>query len=305
MTEFRPAAATHKRHWVERLQTFDRRWIFLAMAVAIVVPFFVPINMTMKPSSMTRSVYDTVEALEEGQTVFVSLDFDPASTPELAPFFDAVMLHLKRQNVKMVLATTWYAAPPLVSRYIREKIERPIVTPGSSYVGEPDRGYVRNEDFVWLGFREGREVMIASLGKDLRATFDGKDAAGTALDDIPLMDGKKQLKDFDLLVLISAGSPGAKEYAQQVQARYNLRMVAACTAVSTTDLSPYYDAGQLLGLAGGMSAVASYERLVGRPAGATQGADVLNIGHLVIILAIVFGNFIYFVGRWRRRMRYP
>ena len=80
-------------------------------------------------------------------------------------------------------------------------------------------------------------------------------------------------------------------------------MVGSCTAVSTTDLTPYYDAGQLLGLAGGMAASAEYEKLVGRPGQATEGADVLNVGHLVVILAIVFGNVIFLIDR-RRRRRY-
>jgi len=118
-----------------------------------------------------------------------------------------------------------------------------------------------------------------------------------------MMNGIKQLKDFKLLVLVSAGFPGAKEYVQFVQNRYKLRMVAACTAVSTTDLTPYYQAGQLLGLIGGLAAAAEYESLVGKHGSASAGADVLNITHGVVILAIVFGNLIYFIGRRRARTR--
>ncbi len=163
--------------------------------------------------------------------------------------------------------------------------------------------YVKNVDYVWLGFREGKEAVISSMGKNLHGTFDGAAADGTKLTDIPWLKDRKQLKDFKLLVMVSAGFPGVKEYVQQVQARYNLRMVASCTAVSTTDLTPYYQTGQLLGLAGGMTAAAEYEKLVGRRGSATQGADVLNVGHIVVILAILFGNVIFFVGRARDRKR--
>ena len=38
--------------------------------------------------------------------VLVSLDLDPASTPELAPYYQAVMLQLKRKGVKMVIVET-------------------------------------------------------------------------------------------------------------------------------------------------------------------------------------------------------
>ena len=78
-------------------------------------------------------------------------------------------------------------------------------------------------------------------------------------------------------------------------------MVAACTAVSTADLAPYVQTGQLLGLVGGMAGAAGYERLVGKPGAGTAGADVLNIGTMVVILAIVFGNVVYFAGRAHRR----
>ncbi len=296
------ASAKPTRHWTDKLQEFDRRWIFLAMGIAIILPFVFPLGLPFKPSPMVKSAFYAVDELKEGDTVFLSADFDPASTPELKPYFDAVLLHLKRKNVKIVMASTWYAAPPLIERYIKEVIEKPIVGPeDKKYKGKRDRAYKKNIDYVWLGFREGKDLVIAAFGKNLRATFDGRASDGTPLDDIPLMNGKKQLKDFDLIVMVSAGFPGIKEYVQQVQGRYKLKMVGACTAVSTTDLTPYYDAGQLLGLVGGMAAAAEYEMLVGRPGLGTQGADVLNVGHLVVILAILFGNLIYFVGRSRQR----
>lgn len=304
-----------ERDWIDRLQSFDRRWIFLAMGIAIVVPFLFPLGLPIKASPMVRSVYDTVEELEEGDVVFMSLDLDPASLPELEPFYKAVLLQLKQKRVRIVVATTWYQAPPLLERWMRETVEANFVPDDSEAEKNlPDRAavkdkrakskegkYVKNVDYVWLGFREGKEAVISGMGKNLHDTFDGRAADGTRLTDIAWLKDRKQLKDFKLLVLVSAGFPGAKEYVQQVQSRYKLRMVVSCTAVSTTDLTPYYDTGQLLGLAGGMTAAAEYEKLVGRRGSATQGADVLNVGHIVVILAILFGNLIYFVGRSRQR----
>jgi hypothetical protein len=117
------------------------------------------------------------------------------------------------------------------------------------------------------------------------------------------MDGIKALSDFDLIVMVSAGFPGIKEYIQQAQGRGNVPMVGACTAVSTPEYTPYYNSGQLLGLVGGMSKAAEYEKLVGKTGTGTAGADVLNAGLLVVIFAIVFGNVIYFTGKRRRRRR--
>jgi hypothetical protein len=293
---------TARPHWTERIQTFDRRWIFLAMALAIVLPILFPLELPTKASPMVKAAFYSVEALEEGDRVLLSLDLDPASTPELEPFYRSVVLQLKRKNVKMVILTTWYAAPPLVERWIRETIEQPIIDGSDpSYKGEPDRAYRAGEDYVWLGFREGREATINGLATDLRGTFDNVASDGTKLDDIEMMNGIRVLDDFDLVVMVSAGFPGIKEYVQQAQSRGDVKMMGACTAVSTTDYTPYYNAGQLLGLVGGMAKAAEYEALVGKLGTATQGTDILNFGHLVVILAIVFGNFVYFVGRRRRR----
>jgi hypothetical protein len=294
--------AAEQKDWLQKLQTFARRWIFLAMGVAIIAPLFAPLNLPVAPSAMVKSAYYTVEDLKDGDRVLLSLDMDPASTPELEPYYRAVLLQLKRKKVKIVIATTWYAAPPLVERWLSSTVEGRIIKQGdSSYHGIPDDPYVKNEDYVWLGFREGREATINGMATDIRGTFDNQAADGTPLDDIEIMNGIESLADFDLIVMVSAGYPGIKEYIQQAQGRGNLRMVGACTAVSVPEYTPYYNSGQLLGLVGGMSKAAEYEKLVGKIGTATQGTDVLNLGHVVVISAILFGNFIFFAGQRRRR----
>ena len=291
-----------REHWTERLERFDRRWIFLAMGLAIVIPLLFPLNLPFRASPMVKALYDTIERLEPGDVVYVSIDLDPASTPELEPFFRAAMIHLKRKEIRMAIGSTWYQAPPIIERWIREVVEPQQARTGvDGYEGPPDRPYRKNVDYAYLGFREGRDVAINKLGSDLRGNFDNHAADRTPLDQIRLMDGKKQLKDFDLVVLVSAGAPGAKEFVQQVQTRYGIPMVASVTSVMTTDLTPYYQADQLLGLAGGMLAAAEYEQLVGKPGLGAKAADVLNVGHLVVIAAILFGNLVYFAGRRRGR----
>ncbi len=302
-------SARPPRTLAERMQDFDRRWIFLAMGLAIVIPLLFPLNLPFKPSPMVKALYNTVDALEEGDVVYLSVDLDPASTPELEPFFRAVVLHLKRKNVKIAIGSTWYAAPPLIERWVRDFVEPQQGVPGEDgYQGKPDRPYEKNTDYAWLGFREGKEAVINRLGSDLQGNFSGRANDGTPIASIPWLKDKKRLVDFDLVILISAGSPGAKEFVQQVQTRYAIPMVASVTSVMTTDLTPYYQAKQLLGLAGGMLASAEYEQLVGKPGLGAKAADVLSVGHLMVILAILFGNFIYFTSRpggirWLRRLR--
>jgi len=48
-----------------------------------------------------------------------------------------------------------------------------------------------------------------------------------------------------------------------------------------------------------MAGAAGYEYLVGKKGSGTAGADVLNVGNMVVILAILFGNVVFFAGRRR------
>jgi len=67
-------------HWSDKLQRFDRRWIFLIMGLAIVVPLYLPLGFPIKARPMTKAAFNAVEELHAGDVVFVSLDLDPAST---------------------------------------------------------------------------------------------------------------------------------------------------------------------------------------------------------------------------------
>jgi hypothetical protein len=280
------------------LERFDRRWIFVAMALAIVVPLLHPLALPVVPSPEARAAFAVIDAVPEGATVLFAMDLEPAATAELEPFIHAAIKQLKRKRCKLAFLTLMYQAPPLVERWIREDVARP------TFAG--DRAYENGKDYVWLGFREGKQIVIANLGQDLAATFNHRDATGRPLGEIEALRGITRLADFPLILSVSSGAPGTKEYVQQVQARYGLHIVGVTTAVSLTDLTPYYQSGQLVGLLGGMVDTADYEILVARLLGddptrglGARGLDVLNVGHIVVIAAIVLGNLIALAGRRR------
>jgi hypothetical protein len=157
----------------------------------------------------------------------------------------------------------------------------------------------RGVDFVHLGFKEGRQIVMESMGRSLRQTFP-VDRDRRPVGEIPLMQEVDKYDDFAMLINISAGSPGVKEYVQVVQSQYGIRMVGACTAVSGPDYVPYYDSGQMLGLAAGMKGAAEYEQLVGLPGTATAGMVAQSTTHLLLVAFIVFGNVMFFLARKRR-----
>ncbi len=276
---------------LERFQSMDRRWIFLGMALSILLPMLVPFSLPFQTDERVRSLYEAVEELDAGDTVLMSADFDPGSRPELEPFFRANLHHIFRKDVKMVAITLWPTAPPLVLPIMQE------------IAAEYGKEY--GTDWVFLGYKDGKELAIKSIGEDIPNAFP-QDYEGTPIGELPIMEGIKKARDFPLLISVSAGFPGTQEYVLQIQGQYDLRIASACTAVSGPDYIPFYKAKQLVGLSAGMPGSAQYEDLVfpgdqkrGRLLLGITGYNVLNLGHIFIITLIVAGNIAYFLTRPR------
>ena len=270
----------------------DRRWVFLGMAIAIVLPLLFPLKMPFRVDQRVQALYDEVDALPAGSRVLISADFDPGSRPELEPFYRANLHHLFRKDVKVVMLTLWESAPPLIQPILEEIAE----VYGKKY----------GEDYVFLGYKAGREVAIKSIGADIPKTFP-TDSRGTAVERIPVMRGVQKAADLAMVINVSAGNPGTKEYVMQIQGQYNLKMASSTTAVSGPDYIPFFKAGQLFGLAAGMPGSAQYEKLVfpdgtvpgGAKLMATASMDVLNLGHLYIMGLIFLGNVAFFLTQKR------
>ncbi len=291
------------RGLMERLRTMDRRWLFLFMGQAIVLPIFFPIGLPALPGDATVDTYDAVANIKDGSRVFMSIDFDPASRPELEPFAKSVLVQLKRKRCKIVIVSLWEYAPPLINGYVRSILQAPL-NPGGPPDDPLNKIYERKTDFIFLGFKSGKQAVINTLGQSLPTAYPTTQE-GEPVGTIPIMEGIRSVQDFKdsgILILISAGFPGAKEYVELLS-RYELPIVVSTTAVSRTDLQPFYSSGQLKGLVAGMQGAAEYEQLVNPPGEqlGKKGLDVLNIGTLVIILAIVLGNLIYLAERRQQK----
>jgi hypothetical protein len=262
------------------MEKVDRRYIFLAILLVILVPLLVPIGLPIRVSREVQSAYDAITKIPDGSKVYLAADYDPGSMPELQPMTLATLQHLFSKNCKVIGACLWPGGPPL--------LEDALVK-----VGEERFGKKYGLDFVNLGYKPGNEVVMVSVGRSIPATFPA-DFYGTPVDSLPIMHGVRNLHDVAIVVNISAGYPGTKEWVQQVQSRYHVTLVAGCTAVSAPEYYPYFQSGQLSGFLGGLAGAAEYEILVGKPGTATRGMDAQSLGHIAIIIFIILGNVLYF-----------
>jgi hypothetical protein len=258
------------------LRHLDRRWIFLTVGLLVVVPLVTGFHIApVLPGSRAKGFYDAVQRLPEGSTVVLAGDYDPGTIAENYPMHLAAVRHLMSRNIKIIAVELYPGGPPLADRVFR-------------IAGEEFHKRER-VDYVNLGFKSGNEVVMSQMGSSIPVTFPA-DRSGVPVSKIPIMKGIENFGQIALLVSISAGYPGTKEWVQQVVSRYHLPMVAGVTAVSAPEYYPYLQAGQLQGLLGGMAGAAEYEVLVGHPALATRGMDAQSLAHIFIAFMILLGN---------------
>ncbi|TMQ55494.1 MAG: hypothetical protein E6K72_06275 [Candidatus Eisenbacteria bacterium] len=227
-----------------------------------------------------------VDSIPDGSKVLMSCDYDPASIPEMVPMTRTALRHLLDKRCKLVITVLWTGGPGLVDRVVRQIIEKEY----------PDRKY--GVDFVNLGYKAGDEAVMLAMGQGIVNTFP-RDYQGNDTRSMPIMNGVRDYSSFPMLVNISAGYPGTKEWVQQVQARFHLPMVAGVTAVSAPEYYPYLQSHQLLGLLGGMAGAAEYEKARHEKGSATRGMDAQSLAHYFVALCILLGNLV----QWTKSRR--
>lgn len=278
------------------LPELDRRVVFLLVALSVAIPVLWSFHFPEYPSPMVRGVFERVEALPPGSKVLLALDYDPGAEPELDPMTDAFTRQCAEKGLRIYFITTWATGPPMIDRTIREVLTTEF--PGKEY----------GRDFVTLGYKPGNEAAIAIIASDLKKLFT-TDGRGTNINAGEMTRSLRHIRSFDLVLSVSAGFPGTKEWIQYATDPGSVPIASGTTAVQAPLLYPYYPA-QLTGILGGIKAAAEYEALLRErhprfadPSfrhAATAKMGPQTWAHLTIIGLIALGN-LSLLGRGRRR----
>ncbi|MDZ4688905.1 MAG: hypothetical protein SH850_27835 [Planctomycetaceae bacterium] len=278
------------------LTTLDRRWIFLMMALAVAIPVLTQATFPEAPTPPTRAVFKAVEDLPAGSLVLLAFDYDPGSAPELQPMATAFTRHCCLKKHKMIFLTLWPTGTPMVDQTIRDVIDGEFADLSLKY----------GEDYVNLGYRPGNEVTIKGVATEIRKLYN-TDANGTSLDDLPLTKPVRNLFDTKLLLNVSAGYPGAKEWVQYGGTLGEIKIGVGVTGVQAPQMYPYYP-DQVLGMLAALKGAAEYEAALGdryeQYRDPKRNAAILRMGpqlfaHLLMVGLIVLGNVVHFANRRR------
>lgn len=279
---------------LEVLRNLDRRWIFFLMFLAVALPTYFAMKFPQRITPPSKAAFDVVEALPEGSPVLIAVDYDPGSEAELRPMLVATMRHLALRKCKIYILGLWPNGVPLT----RDAIARVFVNEFK------DQNMVYGRDYVYLGYKPGNESVIKVITTDLKRTYPS-DSAGKSLDEIPMTRDMRNIQDMKLIVSISAGTPGAKEWVQYAAIPFKIPMIAGSTGVQANQLFPYYP-NQIQGMMAAIKGAAEYEELLGKtytqyqnPA-KSEGLRLMAVqvwGHIAMVLFVIVGNVIFFMTR--------
>tara|TARA_Y100000588_G_scaffold220728_1_gene234621 strand:+ start:1674 stop:2519 length:846 start_codon:yes stop_codon:yes gene_type:complete len=270
-----------------KIGSIDRRWIFLIIAAVVIVPLIIPVGLPIRPTDTTKNVYDSIEKLPVGSKVLLSVEYSPSTRPENHPMTISILRHLFKNDHKVFITCLWPDGQFMAQDAINQ-------------VAKQEFNKTYGIDYVFLGFRPGNEAVVKGIVSNLRKLYT-VDVYQKKIDEIPLMKGINNFKDFDFLFSSSAGFPGTIEWVQYASDPTGIPMASGVTSIQVNEVMPYVQAGQMVGVLAGMPGAAEYEALINQKGTATSGMDAQSVAHLVIVLFIILGNVSFFIERNRSK----
>ncbi|HEY3415243.1 MAG TPA: hypothetical protein VGM23_00035 [Armatimonadota bacterium] len=292
----------------QKLQTIDRRWIYLILALALIISLILgkQENPIVLPS--VKQLYDAVEQAPagqgEGKIITIGMTFSPSTIGESGNQARAIVRHMFLAHKRFAIISIGEAQGADISLRIVQDI-------ADQY------GAVYGVDWIAFGFQPNSLATFKALPQDITGVVkrDALEEKPTA--SFPIMHGIKNIKDVALHIEITA-SASLFDWIQIVQPMTSprLKIGYACTGVMAAEAYPLLDSGQVTGMLPGLKGAADYEKLVDDKEKAERDAGMTTVtfhtegnkrypllatsarqlmftqgwAHIVIILFIALGN---------------
>lgn len=230
--------------------------------------------------SRSAPLFELIETLPAGSHILISLDFAPGAEAETQAIAEALVFHALDRSCRVHLMTLWATGESAAARAIEAALARTL---------EPK---VYGRDYVVLGFKSGGPGAIIAFVTDFRGLVT-TDFSGASVDELEIMREIAGFDDYALVITVSAGSPGAKEWAQFAGGRSSggPRVAAAVSAIDAPALLPYVPQS-LAALCAGLAGAAEYERLLARE----RARSTLELGSALSLVPAQIAGEIAFLG---------
>jgi hypothetical protein len=224
------------------------RWVIYGLLLAAVL--FAPLRSCVRLPDFgeTRTFRNAIERLPSGSAVLIVFDYDASLDGTLTPQARAILWHLQRRDLGIVLLSLTPQGAAIAEDLIAER-----------------EGMVAGRDYVDLGYLPPHPAsLLAFMGNPLG----GVARFGTTEDPAATVLGRqvRTFSDLDMIVTITGDRDHIRWWIEQVQPRAEIELLAAVPAAITPYVEPYYSelgTGQIAGVLGGLGPTAQYEEMIG------------------------------------------
>lgn len=271
-----------------RIQTIDRRIIYVVLIGFILLPLFFPVKLPIIPSRQSQDFYETIENVARtspNKLVIVDGFWSPGTRGENQWQTQAILSHLMQRKIRFALLSFDIQNNTLVQNIVNGLA--------------PRYGYEYGRDYVNWGFKPQFVPTLKGLVNDIPGTMKN-DYRGRPLGDFAAMKGIKDIKDISAIVEITpSGTVGT--WIGLVQGVNKTPLLYSPTAVMAPDAYPYLDSGQITGMLTGVKGAGDYETLTGTTGFGTRATGALSLVYALLIGLIILGNVGYYKARAEER----
>jgi len=293
------------RNFLIKLGTIDRKFIFVLIALAVLIPLLYPnlIELPIKVDKNTKIVFNSISELKSGDKVLLSFAYGASTKPEVHPMAIALLKHLFAKDIKVYIVSLWPESPIMANQAIKEIIDTKLFN------------LEEGVDYALFDYKTGGFIVIKGIAENFREVYK-QDHNGNLIEDLTIMENIYSVSDFDFVFDFSAGVPGNAEWVQYACDPKKIPLSSGCTSIMVTDAIPYVESGQLKGILAGMPGAAEYEKMVydllqqelnknsnlNKDAVLTKGKALArmsaqSVSHLLMVIFIVLGNVSYYFSR--------
>lgn len=231
------------------MQNLDRRWIYIVVALAIIIPLMIPYNSDNVTSPPTENLYQMIDSFagREDRAVLLSFLHDASTMSELYPMEIAIIRHCFERNIKVFALSFLTSGAPIIDYAFNSvKEEYPDIKSGVDYCN--------------FGYKPQPMAIVLGMGDNI-ANAVNTDAEGRKLESLPIMKGINNYNEMNLVVEFS-GSTAGTYWIYYARPKFGVNVALGVTAVMAADEYPYLQSGQLIGMLSGLKGAAEYEKLV-------------------------------------------
>lgn len=268
----------------------DAYFYLFIIVVMTTAPYYIRPGLPVPITPETEKWFATMESLGPDDTIIFSWEPAPGTMIVQYDFIIPTYKHLfEKPGLQIIFVT------------LRNPTAMPVLYEvwngewGSAGLYAKEGKY--GEEYVYLGYLPGLDTATAALAKDIWGASGGKDYQGTPLSTLPMM---ADIRDWtDITLIIETGNVEEGPWLRQWTIPHDVPLCELTSMSAYAWLLPWYEVGLIEAMLAGIRAGAEYEYLLGIPGHAMQTMDILSMGGLIFIAAIVVRNICYHIYRQR------